>query len=1029
MRLRALSKQSRVQVGKPHLWVFVLCVSGLGFAAKLSGQMVQYTHTAWSSDSGLGAVFDIQQAPNGYLWLTTSKGVVRFDGVRFQSAGEATNGAVRDNDIDSVFVSASGGVWLTTRSAGLILWKEGVLTTFSDRRCTPALKVGGMAEDADGSLWIQASAGLSHMSGSICWQEGKESGYPGGFAAGLMVDREGTLWVKTPAGPLLFLRKGQSRFQLSQYGTGPTSDWAFVHQAPNGSIWLSDDHGLRRVKEETGSPTIVSPLTKTTRENIRPGNFTFDSDGTLWVATVRGVERLENPERWQAIPAAASFPRQSLTVKDGLSSDAIWKIFVDRKGTIWIGTNSGLDRLRRNIFTKLSLPHTQENQFSVATGDHGSVWFGNKNLPLTHIDADGKVTRFAKTGQAICLRRDWHGAVWSAGEGDAHLWHSSRAGLVPLHYPKESLEAIASLAVDRNNDVWISTLWANVYHLDHGEWIPQNQTLGKRPGLLGAMTGDDTGNIWFGFSHNVVRWDGAHYSKFPFTDSQLEISVTTMAVRGEHVWLGGTAGVELFTRGHFYVMRWVDPSLPGRVSGIVETETGDLWINGFSGVTHVAANALANWLRNPTSAVSAEHFDALDGLPGLSAYRTPEPSVVESREGRLWFATTKGIAWLDPATLEKNRNRQPPPVVVSSAIANGTTYAGSKHLTFPPHTESLQVEYTALSLAMPVRVKFRYQLDRIDKDWQNAGTRRQAFYTNLAPGNYRFHVIACNDDGVWNNQGAFLEFRIQPAWYQTTLFKLLLLVLGLGITFILYLLDRQRYITLLRIRFDERLEERTRLARELHDTLLQTIQGSKLVADHALKNLEDPGKTRTALQRLSQWLDRGVVEGRAALDSLRNSTADTEDLVPALRRAVEACVSGHMQLIFSVKGIPCSVHPVAQDEVLRIGTEAIRNACLHSCSAWLSVELRYGKDLTLSVRDSGRGFDPELLNAGKPGHFGIMGMRERAFHIGARLSLKSSEEQGTCLTLIVPGKVVFRRETMKSLVSAFRLRRSRNGSS
>jgi ligand-binding sensor domain-containing protein len=443
MRPRTPLNQSRVQRGKSHLWLFVLCVTAFSFAAKSSGQIVQYTHPAWSSDSGLGAVFDIQQAPNGYLWLTTSKGVIRFDGVRFESVGQATNGAVSDNNIDSVFVSASGGVWLTTRSAGLILWKEGVLITFSDRRCTPALKVGGMAEDSDGSLWIQASAGLSHLKGAVCRQAGKESEYPGGFAEGLMVDRKGTLWVKTAAGPLLFLEKGQSRFQVSQYGAGSTTDWAFLHQAPNGSIWLSDDHGLRRVKDEAQSPVIASPLTIMTREHNRSRNFTFDSDGALWVAPVRGVEWLEKPERWQTTSAAATLLRRSFTVKDGLSSDAIWKIFVDREGTIWIGTNSGLDRVRRNIFAKLSLLHTQENQFSVATGDHGSIWFGNKSLPLTHMDLCGKMNSFAKTRQAICLRRDWRGVVWSAGEGGrrrgrsslAHHQCRSRAAALPQRKP------------------------------------------------------------------------------------------------------------------------------------------------------------------------------------------------------------------------------------------------------------------------------------------------------------------------------------------------------------------------------------------------------------------------------------------------------------------------------------------------------------------------------------------------------------------------------------------------------------------
>jgi signal transduction histidine kinase len=317
-------------------------------------------------------------------------------------------------------------------------------------------------------------------------------------------------------------------------------------------------------------------------------------------------------------------------------------------------------------------------------------------------------------------------------------------------------------------------------------------------------------------------------------------------------------------------------------------------------------------------------------------------------------------------------------------------------------------------------------LEGLDKKWEEADNRRDAFYTTLAPGKYQFHVIASNNDGIWNNRGAFLDFRIQPAWYQTVLFKLLLLMLGFGVALTLYLLDRQRYATLLRIRFDERLEERTRLARELHDTLLQTIQGSKLVADHAQQHLDDPGITRTALQRLSQWLDRAVVEGRAALDSLRNSTRDTEDLAPALQRAAEAYVSDHMKITVSVTGLPRSMHPVARDEVFRIGVEAIRNACIHSGGESLSIDLRYSRDLMLDVRDSGQGFDPKLLNSGKPGHFGIM--RERASNIGGRLSLHTVEGRGTCLTLLVPGKVIFRSAALKPFFSFSRVRKSRNGS-
>ena len=225
----------------------------------------------------------------------------------------------------------------------------------------------------------------------------------------------------------------------------------------------------------------------------------------------RGVKRFDHLDRWRTPLAKETAPGESFTLEQGLSSDGVWKVLVDREGSIWVGTNSGLDRFRRDAFARLSLPHTQQDQFAIAAGDQGSLWFGNKDLALTHMDASGRIKTYRVTGQVVCLRRDRNGTVWSAGRGEFHLWRITRTGPRPMHYPKEDLEGIAALAVDRNNDLWISTIWANAYHLDHNVWIRQNETLGKRPGLLGAMTGDDAGNVWFAFSHNLVRWDGSRY--------------------------------------------------------------------------------------------------------------------------------------------------------------------------------------------------------------------------------------------------------------------------------------------------------------------------------------------------------------------------------------------------------------------------------------------------------------------------------------------------------------------------------------
>ncbi|HTB17513.1 MAG TPA: two-component regulator propeller domain-containing protein, partial [Bryobacteraceae bacterium] len=631
---------------------WLVCVTLVpGLVSQLHA-VTDFHHTQWN---GLGAVFDIKQSAEGFLWLTTSKGVLRFDGVRFQSVEEVTRGAAHDSEIDSVFLSSSGGLWLTTEGAGLLFWKDGRLTNFPDRRCTPTRKQGKLIEDRDGSLWVQAKAGLFHLRGAVCEQVGLERGYPGGFPAGMLLDTDGTLWVKTQTGPLLFLPRGQRKFQVSKYGEGLSTSYAFLHQALDGSIWLSDDQGLRRVANLL-SASAGSPAGKGDKRNAGFGDFAFSPDGSLWAVTGKGVQRLDHVQldhvqidqvqRRPTPVAAETAPGESFTPDQGLSSDAVWSVLIDREGSVWVATNSGLDRLRRAALTKVRLPHAQEHEFGVAAGDQGSVWTGNSSLPLTHVAADGTLTTFPRTGPTATLRRDHNGTIWAAGAGDVHLWRSSGTGFSPLHYPQEKLDTVVFVATDRNNAPWITTISGRAYSFSGGVWSDQTETLGKKPGVVGAMVDDQTGNIWFGFSNKVVEWDGSTYHRFSFPDGKRGVSENTMSVRGDHVWLAGAGGVQLFTQGRFYLMRWQDQTLPGRVSGIVETETGDLWVNGFSGISHVSAAGLKNWLRDPGQAVSAEHLDELDGLPGLSGEVHPEPSVVEAADGRLWFATTKGIAQL-----------------------------------------------------------------------------------------------------------------------------------------------------------------------------------------------------------------------------------------------------------------------------------------------------------------------------------------------------------------------------------------------
>jgi signal transduction histidine kinase len=368
---------------------------------------------------------------------------------------------------------------------------------------------------------------------------------------------------------------------------------------------------------------------------------------------------------------------------------------------------------------------------------------------------------------------------------------------------------------------------------------------------------------------------------------------------------------------------------------------------------------------------------------------------------------------VDPAHL--SRNAVLPPVHVEGVIADHKSYSSVAGVRLPPRTRDLEIDYTALSFAAPRKVRFRYKLEGLDLAWQDPGSRRQAFYSNLRPGKYRFRVIASNNDGVWNDDGATMDFSIAPAWYQTRLFLILCTVGGGLFIWACFRLRVRQIHSSLSVRFDERLAERTRMARELHDTFLQTLQGSKMVAKHALDNSSDPAQMRTTMEQLSVWLERAIDEARAALNSLRSSTTQRNDLLEAFRRAVEECrMQRPMEVSFSMTGASKDMHPVVRDEIYRVGYEAIRNACAHSTGNRLEVGLKYGHDLVVLIKDNGVGIDPTIAEKGKDGHFGLQGMRERTARIGGKLTVASSKT-GTEVSVVVPGDIVFRKPSASPL--------------
>ena len=438
--------------------------------------------------------------------------------------------------------------------------------------------------------------------------------------------------------------------------------------------------------------------------------------------------------------------------------------------------------------------------------------------------------------------------------------------------------------------------------------------------------------------------------------------------------------------------------------GLVLDNKNALWLYAQCGLVRVSDTELQEWWNGTNASVKVETFDVFDGARPWAAAFQSHTSL--SPDGRLWFANENVVQMIDPGQL--SRNTALPSVHVEEVIADRKHYYPEGELRLPPLTGDLEIDYTALSFVGPQKVRFRYKLEAHDAEWQEPGTRRQAFYSDLRPGKYRFHVIACNNDGVWNEKGATLDFSISPAWHQTAWFRILCFASVIVIGWILYRIRVQQVARAIGARFDERLSERTRMARELHDTFLQTIQGSKFVVDDGLEEPLDPEKMHRALGQVSGWLEQAIAEGRAALNSLRSSTTLKNELGPALRRAAESgVVPDGMTISVSVIGDARELHPIVRDELYRIGHEAIQNAKAHSRASFLGIDLAYGHDLVLHVRDNGVGIDPGYAMSGREGHHGLQGMRERAARIQGRLTILSSAESGTDIGVIVPGNVSF----------------------
>jgi signal transduction histidine kinase/ligand-binding sensor domain-containing protein len=1013
------------------LWICLLivlaCVSA--YALDRDRSIVQFHHTAWGVNEGAPAeISALAQTEDGYLWMGSPQGLFRFDGVKFEEYKPQLGVELPSHGIYYLMATPDGGLWIAFAPTGLGFLKDGYLTLFSRPEELPDSQIHAFARDLDGRIWASTETGLVLREGTRWIPIGHDWNFAPEVIRDLFVDREGTLWVATVK-VIEFLRRGSKAFELAG-AVGPSI--TTLAQAKAGRVWFADDSKgeVRPVPIAGHNSHAEDPAV------VEDGlhEMLIDREGALWITRYdSGLVRIRYPEKLGNRKLGPhDTDLETFDERDGFSGGFAYKLLEDHEGNIWVGCAKGLVQFRHNQIVPVSLPDRYQKLVLLAGAD-GEISVGTINSkPLLHVRGDSlRVERVGE--QASSVFRDSNGDVWWGCANGIWLQSGTNSKFFPVPKATEPPNWTYEIFPSREDGgLWVRLGDFGTVHFKQGVWNLDDRLRLEGVPIRGpsASYNDPSGQVWLGFSAGGVRViDGEQVTSYSPNDGLDVGPIKVIRGLGQHIWVGGELGLMFFSEGRFRRVTVVAGEQLGTISGIIETADGGLWLNEMRGIVQIPPEQIRRFMADPNHRVEYRRFDYLDGLPGAPQMSFTNSTAVEASDGRLWFATNNGLAWIDPAHIV--RNGLPPPVSILSIGDEKGRQPMSGAVKFAAGTHTVEIDYTALSLSISERVEFRYKLEGADKDWQNAGTRRQAFYTGLGPGQYKFQVIACNNDGVWNEQGAILSFSVAPFWYQTIWFRLASVAAFLVLTWALYQLRRRQLAHQFSMGLEARVNERTRIARELHDTLLQSFHGLLLrfqAASNLLPTRPDEAKHRldTAIDRAAQ----AITEGRDAVHELRSSAAVTADLpeaISALGQDLAADQAGKNLPDYrvQVEGTPRNLDLILRDEVYRIAAEAMRNAFRHAEARRIEVEIHYDeRQLRVRVRDDGKGIDPKFLGEQqRAGHWGLNGMRERAKAVGGNLTVWSEIDSGSEIEVTIPASIAYDRSgTHRSWWSGLRSR-------
>jgi len=981
----------------------LLCLAASALGLDPSKSLSQYAHDRWDSARGFlgGTVYAICQSADGYLWIGTERGLVRFDGFHFTLLARPIPNEPPLGPVRGLVSDAEGNLWIRLDGSRLLWYHDGRFDDAAVQFDLEDIRFTAMSSDSAGGVLL---SGLG--SRTLRYHQGKietiaDSRKMEGTIISLSRTPDQRIWIGTRDYGLFQVDQGRSVHISKNFANQKINA---LTPANGGGIWIGTDNGIKYL-DSSGNLVRRVPASF---DHFQIFSLAPDQEGNLWAGTDHGLLRI-NRDGDVSIDARTKAADREVTA-----------VYEDHDGDLWIGDSQGIERIRDGTFT------TYSTADGLPARDNGPIY----------ADSDGR-TWFAPASGGLYWLRDGHvghvpnadldkDVIYSISGGEGELWLGrQRGGITVLtksgelfgsrtYSMKDGLAQNSVFAIHRNRDgdVWAGTVSAGVSRLRNGVFKSYSTADGLPSNAINSIVESSDGTIWLATPNGLTSFSNGRWSTRGTQQGLPSADIRSIFEDSNHVlWIATSNGLALMVSKHIAIPRHLPESLREQIFGITEDAVGHLWFATSDHVVQVNRDQLRH---GSITEPDVQSFGTEDGLEWIEGVRR-ERSLVADSLGRVWISLNRGIAETDPKLTQSSAI--PVSVRMESMASDGQEIKLDASPKIPTGSRSITFTFAGTCLSAPDRIRFRYRLDGADQGWSDTVDSRQVIYRNLTPGPYRFHVVASNSLGLWNGPETSVAFVVNRTFWQAWWFRASCVLVFLLMSLAFYRLRMHQLAQRMDRLFQERLAERTRIAQELHDTLLQSFQGLMFRFQTAEEMLPSrPAEARKALGSALDLADEALMESRDAIKDIRTTPSTNRDLAKALN-ALMAEVNDEVnassleapQFSVIVTGRPQTVRPVLRAEILRIAREALRNSFRHAHARRIETEIAYGEPLfRLRLRDDGAGIDPGILERGsRAGHWGLVGMEERAKRVGGQLDVWSKLGAGTEVELRIPGQIAY----------------------